>query len=71
MDNFARWIRKGDVAKRVAAIMVECASHLGYAARGVTSWEQDMLDDWAQRPDKLSIEELARLGDIERQVFGG
>ncbi len=60
-------------AERIAAIRNACAGQhgtLGYARRGVASWEIDYLEDWAGRPDALSLAELQRLAEIEVQVFG-
>lgn len=49
--------------------MAECVSDLGYAMRGVSSWDQDRLIDWRERT-YLSPEDMARLAEIENQVFG-
>lgn len=60
-------------AERIVAIQNACSgTHgpLGYARRGVASWEIDNLLDWAGRPDALSRPELEKLAEIEVQVFG-
>lgn len=57
------------VSERVQRIMAECVSDLGYAMRGVSSWDQDRLIDWRERT-YLSPEDMARLAEIENQVFG-
>ena len=57
------------VSKRIASIEAACATPLGFAMRGVASWEQDWL---AERRDlvELPFLEEVRLQEIEEQVFG-
>lgn len=57
------------VGARIARIRAACASPLGYAMRGVTSWDQQKLDDWEGQPE-LHPADYARLLEIEAQVFG-
>lgn len=64
------WINQpADVAARIARIEAACASDLGYAMRGVASWQQEWLIDWRER-DELTPTEMHRLLEIEIQVFG-
>lgn len=53
----------------IAKIEEECASNLGYAMRGVSSWDQEYMRFWKTKPS-LSRDEMARLCEIETQVFG-
>lgn len=55
--------------ERIAKIEEECASPLGFAQRGVTSWDRDNLIYWRGKPE-LSYSEFVRLTEIENQVFG-
>jgi hypothetical protein len=64
------WINQSaNVRERIARIEAACASDLGYAMRGVTSWQQEWLVDWRGR-DELTPTEMRRLLEIEIQVFG-
>jgi hypothetical protein len=56
-------------AQRIARIAEECASPLGYAQRGVSSWDQLWLEDIRGRHE-LEWREEVRLREIEHQVFG-
>lgn len=60
------------IPERIALIFREVgAAHgkLGFAHRGVASWDQDKLHDW-QDLEELSIEDYEKLNEIEMQVFG-
>lgn len=70
MDDFARWLKRGDVVARVAAIRRVAGGLLGFAQLGVTSWEQDWMWEWERRPETLTVAEYDRLATIERRVFG-
>lgn len=56
-------------AARLARIHEECCSPLGYAQRGVSSWDQLWLEDLRGRAE-LTWREEVRLREIENQVFG-
>lgn len=53
----------------IARIFDECASPLGFAMRGVASWEYDQLLAWRDLP-RLTTHEAAQLEAIARHVFG-
>lgn len=55
---------------RVDRIVEECASPLGFAQRGVSSWDQDWLNAVREREGALDIVDEYRLLEIELQVFG-
>lgn len=64
-----------ELIERLDRIERECASPLGYAARGVASWDQELMSRWRADCDAgihfaLSPHEEAILRRIERQVFG-
>lgn len=59
-------------AERVARIEKACAAaygNLGFAMRGVTSWDQEWLAERRLRQE-LTFQETCRLMEIETQVFG-
>lgn len=56
-------------AERVERIMTECATPLGFAMRGVSSWDYEYLIEWRGKAE-LSYNDLVRLMEIENQVFG-
>lgn len=67
------------VRERLALIKEECASPLGFAQRGVSSWDQELLHRWMERAAlrwghgsefTLGEHEEAILKRIERQVYG-
>lgn len=57
------------LAQRLTRIAEECCSPLGYAQRGVSSWDQLWLEELRGR-HTLDWREETRLREIERQVFG-
>lgn len=57
------------VTERIARIEEECASTLGFAMRGVSSWDREWLASRRSCQD-LPYYELVRLVEIEVQVFG-
>lgn len=69
-----RQLRTGrTLVERLARIHEECLTPLGYAIRGVTSWEQEKLIEWMKLGPRevLSLDDELSLMAIERQVFGG
>lgn len=63
--------RMGDptIEERIERIFAACATPLGFSMRGVASWDQERLWDWRGRA-RLDHNDLIRLMEIERQVFG-
>lgn len=57
------------IPQRIARIEEECATPLGFAQRGVASWDQHWLQE---RRGALTLTngEWAKLMEIETQVFG-
>ena len=59
---------------RLARIIEEAGSPLGWAMRGISSWEQEYLAIWCERSSdpayQLSPAEEQLLANIERLVFG-
>ncbi len=53
----------------IERIFAECASPLGFAMRGVASWEYDWLIDWRAR-GRLDAEELVALAELAERVLG-
>lgn len=59
------------VHSRIARLLEECCTPLGFAMRGMASWDQEDLFRWLDRdPLVLSAHELDALARMERQVFG-
>jgi hypothetical protein len=57
------------IPARIAKIEEACASNLGFAMRGVSSWDREWLI--RHRADtELAFNDRARLAEIEVQVFG-
>lgn len=58
--------------ERIARIEEACCSSygaLGFAMRGVTSWDQEWLAE-KRGQQELNFQETCRLMEIETQVFG-
>ncbi len=59
------------VVERIARVIDECQTPLGYARHGISSWERELIEQWSARdPVVLNGNELMLLANIERQVFG-
>lgn len=60
---------------RLARIIEECGTTLGWATRGISSWEQEYIAIWCERCSTvqnfaLTPPEEQLLANIERLVFG-
>lgn len=70
-EPFLEAISPARLRERIAAVIEACGTPLGYAQRGVASWETDRLLQWMERePLVLTARELNALAEIEQQVFG-
>lgn len=59
------------IRDRIARVIEECDTPLGWAMRGVASWERDQLLALAQRyPIVPTRQEIFLLSRVEQQVFG-